>query len=249
MNHCLFLLILPQNKMMSGKIYLIPTTLGESNPYKVITADVKPLIQSIKHYIVENTRSARRFIKQIDQDIVIDELTFIEINKRTRHTDLVNFMEFAAKGHDIGIMSEAGCPGVADPGAEAVKVAHQKGIEVKPLVGPSSILMSLMASGMNGQNFTFNGYIPIKQPSRNKAILYMEQQAIRYEQTQLLIETPYRNNSLISELLGTLANTTRLCIACDITLDTEFIKTKTVKEWKSETPDLHKRPAIFLIGR
>ena len=234
---------------MNGKVFLIPTPLGENDPKQVIPVDLQSLFQSIKYYMVENTRTARRFIKLIDNSIVIDDLTFIEINKRTSHTDLLNFMKHAEEGHDIGLMSEAGCPGVADPGAEAVKVAHQKGIEVKPLVGPSSILLALMASGMNGQNFTFNGYIPIKQPSRNKAILYMEQQAIKYEQTQILIETPYRNNSLISELLGSLANTTRLCIACDITLDTEFIKTRTVREWKSEIPDLHKRPAIFLIGR
>lgn len=234
---------------MNGKLFLIPTPLGENDPKQVIPIDLQSLFHSIKFYMVENTRTARRFIKLIDNNIVIDDLTFIEINKRTSHSDLVNFLKHAEEGHDIGLMSEAGCPGVADPGAEAVKVAHQKGIEVKPLVGPSSILLALMGSGMNGQNFTFNGYIPIKQPSRNKTILYMEQQAIKYEQTQILIETPYRNNSLINELLGSLANTTRLCIACDITLETEFIKTKTVREWKSEIPDLHKRPAIFLIGR
>lgn len=249
MNHCLFLLILAQNRTMSGKLYLIPTTLGEGQPDKVITSEVKPLVQSIKYFIVENTRSARRYIKQLDKDIVIDELEFFEINKRTRYTDLVNFFEHAIKGNDVGLMSEAGCPGVADPGADAVKVAHQKGIEVIPMVGPSSILLSLMASGMNGQSFTFAGYIPIKQPSRAKAIRFMEQQAIKYDQTQIFIETPYRNNNLLEELLNVLSNTTRLCIACDITLESQYIKTKTVKEWKAQLPDLHKRPAIFLIGR
>jgi 16S rRNA (cytidine1402-2'-O)-methyltransferase len=246
----LFLLILPQNNIMSGKIYLIPITLGETNPYKVLPADILPLAQSIKYFIVENTRTARRFLKILDKDIVIDKLSFFEINKRTRHSELVKYLQHAIDGNDIGIMSEAGCPGVADPGADAVKVAHEKGIDVVPLVGPSSILLSLMASGMNGQSFTFVGYIPIKQPSRSKTIRYMEQQALKHDQTQIFIETPYRNNAIVEEMLNSLTNNTRLCIACDITLESEYIKTKTVKEWKSTTlPDLHKRPAIFLIGR
>ncbi|HKM94639.1 MAG TPA: SAM-dependent methyltransferase [Prolixibacteraceae bacterium] len=235
---------------MSGKLILIPTTLGETNPYKVLTADVEQVIQSTLYYIVENVRTARRFIKLIDKSIEIDNLSFFEINKRTRHTDLVEFLANAAEGHNIGVMSEAGCPGIADPGSEAVKVAHQKGIDVVPMVGPSSIVLSLMASGMNGQNFTFLGYIPIKQPSRSNTINFIERQANKYEQTQIFIETPYRNNQLMEELLSSLANTTRLCVACDLTLETEYIKTKTVKEWKSEPmPDFHKRPAIFLIGR
>lgn len=234
---------------MSGKLYLIPTTLGDENPYNVLPADIKPLAQSIKYFIVENERSARRFLKKIDKDIVIDGLTFVEINKRTRHSDIVDFLQFAIDGNDIGVISEAGCPGVADPGAEAVKVAHQKGITVKPLVGPSSILLALMASGLNGQSFTFVGYIPIKHPSRGKSIYYMEQQAVKREQTQIFIETPFRNNSLLEELSTTLNTNTRLCVACDLTLETEFIKTMTIGEWKKQLPDLHKRPAIFLIGK
>ena len=234
---------------MAGTLYLIPTTLGDDSPFKVLPADIKPLVQSIKYYFVENERTARRFLKKIDADINIDELTFREINKRTRHDDLVTFFQHANEGNDIGVISEAGCPGVADPGAEAVKVAHEKEIIVKPLVGPSSILLSLMASGMNGQSFTFVGYIPIKQPSRGKTLHFMEQQALKYDQTQIFIETPYRNNSLLEELAKTLNNNTRLCVACDITLDTEFIVTKTIREWKKALPDLHKRPAIFLIGR
>lgn len=234
---------------MSGKLFLIPTTLGDENPYQVLPENIKPLIESIKFYFVENTRSARRFIKKVEQSIDIDEITFFEINKRTRNDELVEFLNHATNGNDMGVISEAGCPGVADPGAEVVKVAHQRNIEVKPLVGPSSILLSLMASGMNGQSFTFVGYIPIKHPSRGKSIRYIEQQATKYDQTQIFIETPYRNNSLIEELTNTLAKTTRLCIACDITLETEFIQTKTIKEWKKKLPDLHKRPAIFLIGR
>ena len=234
---------------MSGTLYLIPSTLGDESPYSVLPSDIKPLAQAIKFFFVENERTARRFLKKIDNDIMIDDLTFIEINKRTRHDDLVTFMQHALDGNDIGVISEAGCPGVADPGADAVKVAHEKGITVKPLVGPSSILLSLMASGMNGQSFMFVGYIPIKHPSRGKTIHFMEQQAVKHDQTQIFIETPYRNNSLLEELTKTLNNNTRLCVACDLTLETEYIKTKTIRDWKKEMPDLHKRPAIFLIGR
>lgn len=234
---------------MSGKLYLIPTTLGDENPYNVLPANIKAISQSIKYFMVENTRSARRFLKKIDQEIVIDELTFFEINKRTRYDDLVEFFQFAIEGNDIGVISEAGCPGVADPGADAVKVAHQIGLEVKPMVGPSSILLALMASGMNGQNFSFVGYIPIKNPSRGKTMYFLEKQAVKFDQTQIFIETPYRNNSLLEELSKTLNNNTRLCVACDLTLETEFIKTLTIGEWKKNLPDLHKRPAIFLIGK
>jgi 16S rRNA (cytidine1402-2'-O)-methyltransferase len=234
---------------MSGKLYLIPTTLGDENPYNVLPADIKPLAQSIKFFMVENMRSSRRFLKSIDPEINIDELTFFEINKRTRHIDMVAFFENAIAGNDMGIISEAGCPGVADPGSDAVKVAHQKGIEVKPLVGPSSILLSLMASGMNGQNFAFIGYLPIKQPGRGKAMKYIEQRVVKEDQTQIFIETPYRNNPLLSDLVKTLDGNTRLCVACDLTLESEYIRTKTIREWKKELPDLHKRPAIFLIGK
>jgi 16S rRNA (cytidine1402-2'-O)-methyltransferase len=234
---------------MSGKLYLIPTTLGDENPFNVLPADIKPIAQRIKYYIVEDTRSARRFLKKIDQEIVIDDLTFIEINKRTRYDDLVAFLENALQGNDIGVISEAGCPGVADPGSDAVRVAHQKGIEVKPLVGPSSILLSLMASGMNGQNFAFIGYLPIKHPMRGNTIKYIEQRATKNDQTHIFIETPYRNNSIMTDLTRSLDGNTRLCVACDLTLETEFIRTKTVYEWRKEMPDLHKRPTIFLVGK
>lgn len=233
---------------MQQALYLIPTTLGDENPYKVLSADILPLIQQITYYFVENERSARRFMKKMDQKINIDALTFLEINKRTRHDDMVQFMEQAGD-NPMGVISEAGCPGVADPGAEVVRIAHQKGILVKPLVGPSSILLALMGSGLNGQSFTFVGYIPIKHPSRGKTMYYMEQQAVKHDQTQIFIETPYRNMSLMEELLKTLNSQTKLCVACDLTLETEFIKTQTIGEWKKNLPDLHKRPAIFLIGR
>ncbi len=238
-----------KNNFMNGKIYLIPTTLGTENPYQVLPSNIKPLVQSIKYYFVENARSARRFLKKIDQDIVIDDLTFLEINKRTRHDDMVEFIENVAGSNDMGVISEAGCPGVADPGAEVVKTAHQKGLQVIPLVGPSSILLSLMASGLNGQNFSFDGYIPIKHPGRGKTLKFMEQNAMKRGQTHIFIETPYRNNSLMTDLVRSLDTRTRLCVACDLTLETEYIKTQTIGEWKKDLPDLHKRPAIFLIGR
>ncbi|MCF8358046.1 MAG: SAM-dependent methyltransferase [Prolixibacteraceae bacterium] len=235
---------------MPCKIFLVPTTLGDENPYNVLPSDIKQVVNNVEYYFVENTRTARRFLKKIDNDINIDERTFFEINKRTRRDEMEKFMQHALNGNNMAVISEAGCPGVADPGAEVVKLAHKKGILVKPLVGPSSILLSLMASGMNGQNFCFVGYIPIKQPSRGKTLHYMQQQALKHDQTQLFIETPYRNNALIEELLKTLNNEIRLCIACDLTLETEYIKTLAVKDWKKQhLPDLHKRPAIFLIGR
>lgn len=233
---------------MQQALYLIPTTLGDENPYKVLPADLLPLVQQISFYFVENERSARRFLKKMDQKINIDSLTFMEINKRTRYDDMVQFMDQAGD-QAMGVISEAGCPGVADPGAEVVRIAHQKGITVKPLVGPSSILLALMGSGLNGQSFTFVGYIPIKHPSRGKTMYYMEQQAVKHDQTQIFIETPYRNQSLMEELVKTLNAQTRLCVACDLTLETEFIKSKTIGEWKKNLPDLHKRPAIFLIGK
>ncbi|MBN1924628.1 MAG: SAM-dependent methyltransferase [Prolixibacteraceae bacterium] len=235
---------------MIGKIILVPTTLGDENPYNVLPSDIKQVVSSIKYYFVENTRTARRFLKKIDIEINIDDRMFFEINKRTRRDEMEKFMQHALKGDDIAVISEAGCPGIADPGADVVKLAHQKNLTVKPLVGPSSILLSLMASGMNGQSFSFVGYIPIKQPSRSKTLHHMQQQALKYDQTQILIETPYRNNALIEELLKTLNNETRLCIACDLTLETEYIKTHAIKDWKKQLlPDLHKRPAIFLIGK
>ena len=233
---------------MSGKLYLIPTTLGDENPYKVMPADILPVIRSINHYFVEDIRSARRFIRKVDPESNIDEMTFFEINKRTRYTDLSGFFVQHAE-YDTGVISEAGCPGVADPGAEVVRIAHQKGITVKPIVGPSSILLSLMSSGLNGQQFAFSGYIPVKHPVRGKTIKHLEHRVYFENQTQIFIETPYRNNSLMNDLIKSLDEKTLLCVACDLTLETEYIKTQTVKEWKKGFPDLHKRPAIFLIGK
>jgi len=234
---------------MNGKLYLIPTTLGDENPFDVLPSLVKTIVATIQRYVVEDERTARRFLKKIDPDIVIDKLTFDELNKRTRYDDMVLFLNPIFDGNNIGIISEAGCPGVADPGSDLVKVAHQKGIEVKPLVGPSSILLSLMASGLNGQSFAFIGYIPVKHPARGKSIRHLEHRSLLEDQTQIFIETPYRNNTLLEDLVKTLDENTRLCVACDLTLETEYIKTLSIRDWKKEQPDLHKRPAIFLIGK
>jgi len=234
---------------MSGNLYLIPTTLGDENPFNVLPSEIKSIVATIKHFIVEDERSARRFLRKIDPEIVIDNLTFNELNKRTRFDEMVLFLNPILEGNNVGVISEAGCPGVADPGADVVKVAHQKGIVVKPLVGPSSILLSLMASGLNGQSFAFVGYIPVKHPARGKSIRHLEHRSLYEDQTQIFIETPYRNNTLLEDLIKTLDEKTRLCVACDLTLETEYIKTQSIREWKKERPDLHKRPAIFLIGK
>lgn len=234
---------------MNGKLYLIPTTLGDENPYNVLPSQIKTIVASIKHFVVEDERTARRFLRKIDPEIVIDHLTFKELNKRTRYDEMVLFLDPIFEGNNVGIISEAGCPGVADPGADVVKVAHQKNIEVKPLVGPSSILLSLMASGLNGQSFAFAGYIPVKHPARGKTIRHLEHRSLFEDQTQIFIETPYRNNNLLEDLVKTLDEKTRLCVACDLTLETEYIKTQFIRDWRKERPDLHKRPAIFLIGK
>lgn len=232
---------------MKGKLYIIPTTLGESDHSRSFPSFNDEIIRGLKHYVVEELRSARRFLKKVDRSINIDELTIDVLNEHTDAKDVAEMLRFAEKGEDIGVVSEAGCPGVADPGADIVSIAHRKGIEVVPLVGPSSILLSLMASGFNGQNFAFLGYLPIKPNEKAKRIKQIESRVYAENQTQIFIEAPYRNNKLMETLLKQLAPHTRLCVAVDITLADEFIVTKTVKDWKRKLPDLHKRPCIFLI--
>ncbi len=232
-----------------GKLYLIPTTLGDTETGMVIPSDLKNIVKSIRYFIVENTRTARRYLKKLDREINIDELDFKELNEHTDHKGMELFLEPIAKGFDIGIISEAGCPGVADPGADVVKIAHQKNITVCPLVGPSSILLSLMASGMNGQNFAFLGYLPVKTDERIKAIKEVEKHSALAKQTQIFIEAPYRNTKLLENLLSACHEQTRLCIAADLTLETEFVKTKTIAMWKKSIPDINKRPTIFLLQK
>lgn len=231
----------------NGKLFLIPTTLGENEPLEVLPISIKRAIEDIDHYIVENEKTARRFIKKISSKKSQPALRIEILNKYTEPQSIPTFLQPCFEGHNVGILSEAGCPGIADPGADVVKIAHEKGIQVVPLVGPSSILLALMSSGMNGQSFAFNGYLPIDTHERKKAIKKMEKIAIDQQQSQICIETPYRNDKLFAKMLKTLSSKTLICVACDITLSTEYIATKTVETWKKTPIDLHKRPSIFII--
>ena len=230
------------------KLFLIPITLGESDIATVIPQNHREIILSISHFIVENVRTARRFLKKVEKEIDIDSLTFYELNKHTDKKQLHSYLDPLKQGHPVGIMSEAGCPGVADPGADVVRIAHEQGIPVVPLVGPSSILLAMMASGMNGQNFAFNGYLPIKKNEKLREIKRLENRVYSEKQSQVFIEAPYRNQSLLEDFLAACQPHTLLCIACDITLESEFIQTKPIIAWKKKLPDIQKRPAIFILG-
>ena len=230
-----------------GKLYLIPVTLGDTDPLEVMPGLVQKIISEIDEYVVENEKTARRFIKQICKEKSQPSLILHPLNKHTEINEVPAYLDACLEGKSIGLMSEAGVPGIADPGAEVVRLAHEKGIQVVPLVGPSSILMAMMSSGMNGQNFAFNGYLPIDSKERRNELKRLERISKDYNQAQLFIETPYRNNKMIEELCSTLNSNTRLCIACDITLTTEFIVTKPISIWQNKKPDLHKRPALFII--
>ncbi|WP_339609113.1 SAM-dependent methyltransferase [uncultured Planktosalinus sp.] len=232
-----------------GKIYLIPTTLGETNPLEVLPLSVKKIIEQIDYYIVENEKSARGFIKSICPGKSQSKLIISLLNKFTDPIEIPDFLDPCLDGIDVGIISEAGCPGIADPGAEIVKLAHQKKISVVPMVGPSSILLAMMASGMNGQSFAFNGYLPIDKQQRKKEIRRLEKRSFEENQSQLFIETPYRNDAFLGDLIATLHPNTKVCVACDITLATELIQTKTTEEWKKTKVDLHKRPTLFIFHK
>ena len=236
-------------KPQKGKLYLIPTQLGDNAPLEVLPISVKKIIEAVDEYIVENEKTARRFIKKVSSGKSQASLKINLLNKFTQESELPSYLESCLEGKNIGLLSEAGCPGVADPGAEVVKIAHQKNIQVVPLVGPSSILLALMSSGMNGQSFAFKGYLPIDKSERKGALKNLERISLKENQSQIFIETPYRNNKMLEDIINCLQADTRLCIACDITLPTEYIKTKTVEEWKHEKVDLHKRPAIFIIQK
>ncbi|MBA6156585.1 SAM-dependent methyltransferase [Tenacibaculum sp. S7007] len=234
---------------MKGKLYLIPTTLGDTEPLEVMPLSVKKTVEHLDYFIVENEKSARRFIKRITPSKSQPSLQLMLLDKYSDDFETQNYLDVCEKGISIGLLSEAGVPAVADPGASIVKLAHQKGIQVVPLVGPSSILMAMMGSGMNGQNFAFNGYLPIDKSDRKKTIKELEKLSKDKNQSQIFIETPYRNGKMLDDLRAALSPDTRICVACDITLPSEYIKTLTVKEWKNEKPDLHKRPAIFIIHK
>lgn len=234
---------------LKGKLYLIPTTLGEMDPQDVLPQTVKRALDFIDDYIVENEKTARKFIKSIHPEKVQSSLRLSALNKHTDITEHNSMIAPCLNGINVGLMSEAGCPGVADPGAVIVKLAHEKGIQVIPLVGPSSILLAMMGSGMNGQSFAFNGYLPIDKGEKKAALKNYESLSNSKNQSQIFIETPYRNNKLLEDLLSILQPNTHLCIATDITLPTEYIKTFRVADWKKTKVDLHNRPTIFIIHK
>ena len=236
-------------EQQSGKLYLIPTGLGDNAPLEILPISIKKVIESIDDYIVENEKTARRFIKSINHKKSQPSLTFHILNKYTQDEELIHFLDACKGGKPMGLLSEAGCPAIADPGADIVKLAHQNNIQVVPLVGPSSIILALMGSGMNGQSFAFNGYLPIDKQERKAEIKRLEKLSFDQNQTQLFIETPYRNNKMLEDLSSTLHPETRVCVACDLTLTTEYIRTMNAKSWKFEKVDLHKRPAIFIIHK
>lgn len=234
---------------LKGALYLIPTTLGDNDPLEVLPITVKNIIDQIDTFIVENDKTARHFIKRISPEKSQPALKLFLLNKFTNVADLPTFLEPCLNGINVGLLSEAGCPAIADPGADIVKIAHQKNIKVVPLVGPSSILMALMGSGMNGQSFAFNGYLPIDKDERKSELKRLERLSFEHNQSQLFIETPYRNNKMLEDLCATLDQNTEICVACDITLPTEFIKTQKANQWKKNRVDLHKRPTLFILHK
>lgn len=230
-------------------IYLIPTALSDSSLDGVLPKYVlEDIIPNLTVFMVENLRTARRFLKTVDRTINIDNLQFCEIGKNADVTVITAFFQKHSQIYDIGILSEAGCPGVADPGASIVAMAHHKGLNVVPLVGPSSLLMALMSSGFNGQSFTFNGYLPVQKNERAKSLKSLEILVQKYKQSQLFIETPFRNQQLFEAILTHCNERTNLCVACNITAKDEYIRTLSVGEWKKQVIDLHKKPTVFILG-
>lgn len=230
-------------------LFLIPVELGDTPQERVLPAYNREVILSIRHFIVEEIRSARRFLKRVDRDIDIDALTFYPMGKHADAALFAQYLKPLENGEDVGVISEAGCPAVADPGADVVAIAQRKGFRVVPLVGPSSMILAVMASGLNGQSFAFHGYLPIDPADRIKRLKQLETRALQEHETQLFIETPYRNQKLFDVLCQTLRPQTRLCVAAGITTDDEWIVTRTVADWRRHAlPDLSKIPAIFLFG-
>ena len=234
---------------MAGKIYMIPTTLGGEVIQDVIPESVQYITKNIRHFIVEDIKSARRYLRRIDRNFPIDESVFFELNKRTELKDLSRFLKPAKEGHNVGVISEAGCPGIADPGAKIVALAHEEGIRVAPLVGPSSILLALMGSGFSGQSFTFHGYLPKERKDRIKRLKDFEADTRRTGHTHIFMDTPFRNMNVLDDLLNELADTTLICIASNITLPDESVWTMSVEKWREKAYDLSKKPTMFLIGK
>ncbi len=234
--------------MEKGTLYLIPCTLGDTPAEQVLPQQVIDIARHLRHFVVEQPKTARQFLSALKPEQPIQSLHFASLNEHTARKDLAELLAPLLAGHDVGIISEAGCPGIADPGADLVGLAHRNGIRVVPLVGPSSILLALMASGLNGQCFAFHGYLPIDEADRKKAITTLEAESARRKQTQMFIETPYRNEKMFGALLAHCRPQTLLCVATDITLPGESIRTCSIAQWKSQPmPALNKRPSLFLL--
>jgi len=232
----------------SGTLYLIPCTLGDTPAGQVLPQHVIDIARKLSHFVVEQPKTARQFLSALKPEQPIQSLHFATLNEHTAPKDLAELLAPLLAGHDVGIISEAGCPGIADPGADLVSLAHRNGIRVVPLVGPSSILLALMASGLNGQCFAFHGYLPIEEAAKNKTIAALETESAKRKQTQLFIETPYRNEKMFKALLAHCRPQTLLCIATDLTLPGESIRTHSIAQWKSQPmPQLNKRPSLFLL--
>ena len=230
-----------------GRLFVIPSRLGEQPPLEVLPLSIRKKINDINHFVVENEKITRRFIKKIVPGKSQSKINFFILNKYTQDTEVPEFLEPCISGYDVGLLSDAGCPGIADPGNKLVKLAHDQNIQVIPLVGPSSLFLGLMASGLNGQHFAFNGYLPIDKKECKSKIKALEKRSAKESQTQIFIETPYRNEQLFDLLIKTLSPDTLLTIACDLSLTSEFIKTKTINEWKKESINIHKRQCTFLF--
>lgn len=228
-------------------LYLFPTTLGDSELSAVIPSSNNKILADIRHFIVEDVRTARRFIRKCLPETIIDELNFYLLNHHTKPEDIATFLTPLKHGFDMGVLSEAGCPAIADPGADVVAIAQQLDFRVVPLVGPSSLLLALMASGFNGQSFAFNGYLPVQLPEKLKVLKKLENRIVHEHQSQLFIETPYRNNKTLNDIISTCPGHLKLCIAANITLPDESIVTRTLNDWKRNLPDLTKRPTLFIL--
>lgn len=233
--------------MKQGKIYLIPSPISDNDPQNILPNVLEKIIPKIDLFLVENARTTRRFFSALGIQN-INKIQFEILDKDTPEEEVERLLQFVKKGRSVGIVSEAGCPGIADPGSFFIRKAHEVNLQIIPLSGPSSIFLALMASGFNGQRFVFHGYLPIDRKARKNKIREMEFQSKQMDQTQIFMETPYRNRQIIDSLLENLDGSTRLCLASDITGNEEFIKTKTVRDWKKSFPDLHKKPTIYLIS-
>ena len=236
--------------MVFGKLYLVPNLLGVTKPEQVLPSGTLEIVKKLKYFVVENTRTSRRVLSRIGMDSPIDDIEFIELDKHNTHNlDLMEHLGACLQGEDMGLMSEAGTPCVADPGALVVDLAHSAGIKVIPLVGPNAMILALMASGFNGQAFAFHGYLPIKSPERQNAIKNLERRSMSNNETELFIETPFRNNAMLVDLCKNLHPSTRVCVACNLTCEDELIISQDVAEWKKFKGELNKKPAVFLIYR